>query len=311
MHTHTHAHSHAQLSPPPGPRAHEGRRLKIVLGLVVGYMVAEVIGALVTGSLALLADAGHMLSDAAALGLSLFAHWVAKWPPTPLRSYGYHRAEILAALANGASLVGIAVAILVEAAHRLGSTAEVQGAPMLGIAAGGLAVNLLCLWLLRPASGGSLNARGAWLHLLTDALGSVAAVAAGALIWARGWHWADPAASAGIALLVLASAWQLVKEAVAVLMESAPAHLDPRRVRAAIARLPGVAGVHDLHVWTITTGRDSLSAHVVPAPGSSAEDLLGRIRGALAADFGIRHVTIQIEPVACEGCGACEGDGHM
>jgi cobalt-zinc-cadmium efflux system protein len=270
-------------------------RLALTLVLAAAYMVAEAVGGWLTGSLALLADAGHMLSDVAALGLSLFCMSMARRPPTSKRTYGYHRMEILAALANGAALVTISAFVLAEAVQRLRQPAVVDAPAMMGIAVGGLLVNLAGLWILRRGRDESLNVRGAWLHVLTDALGSVQAIAAGLLIWAFGWQWADPAASILISLLVVYSAWSLLKEATAVLMESAPAHMDVDEMRDAMMGVPGVLEVHDLHVWTITSGRESLSAHVVVEEGRYNCDLLSEIRSALHERFGIHHMTVQIE----------------
>ncbi len=275
-------------------------RLAWTLGLAAAYMVAEAVGGWLTGSLALLADAGHMLSDVAALGLSLFCMSMARRPPTSKRTYGYHRMEILAALANGAALVAISVFVLAEAVQRLRQPTAVDAPAMMGIAVGGLLVNLAGLWILREGRSDSLNVRGAWLHVLTDALGSVQAIAAGVLIWALGWRWADPAASVLIALLVIYSSWSLLKEATAVLMESAPPHMDVDQMRDAMMCVPGVLEVHDLHVWTITSGLDSLSAHVVVEEGRFNCDLLAEIRAALHDRFGIHHMTVQIETEAFE-----------
>lgn len=272
------------------------RRLTAVLALVCVYMLAEVAGGLWTNSLALLADAGHMLSDAAALGLSLFALWIAERPPDARRTYGYYRMEILAALANGAALVAVAVLVIVEAYGRLRQPPEVMGAAMMGIAVGGLAVNLASLKILGGGTQESLNVRGAWLHVLGDTLGSVGAILAGILIWAFGWNWADPLISALIAALIVYSSWRLLAESVSVLMESAPRGVDVDKVRDTLAAVPGVQGVHDLHVWTITSGMDSLSAHLVVADGRPDAEVLLEVRRLLAATFGIDHVTIQIEP---------------
>ena len=278
-----------------GGRGASRKRLAITLGLVSLYLVAEVVGGLLTNSLALLADAGHMLSDAAALALSLFAMWIAERPPTPRRSYGYYRTEILAALLNGATLVAISIFIFAEAWERFRDPPQVQGALMMGIAAGGLAVNLVGLWILNAGRSESLNVRGAWLHVLTDALGSVGAILGGLLIWAFGWAWADPAVSVLIGLLVIFSSWNLLKETVAVLMESAPAGLDVDQVRDAIVGLPGVTGIHDLHVWSITSGMVALSAHVRVADGHPVNAVLTAVRGRLQDGFGIDHTTIQVE----------------
>jgi len=278
------------------------KRLAVVLLLVGGYMVAEILGGLWTNSLALLADAGHMFSDAAALGLSLFALWFAGRPPSPRSTYGYYRMEILAAVANGAALVAVSILIFLEAYHRFRDPPQVQGAAMMGVAAGGLIVNLLGLSILGKGRQESLNFRGAWLHVLSDTLGSVGAIAAGGLIWGLGWTWADPAISVLIGLLIIYSSWRLLAESVAVLMESAPRGLDVDHVHRAMAGVAGVLEVHDLHVWTITSGMDSLSAHISAQEGRPHGALLGELRRLLHDRFGIDHVTIQIEPEDFEDC---------
>jgi len=278
-------------------RATNQKRLLLALLLAAGYMVAETVGGWLTHSLALLADAGHLLSDVGALGLSLFALWIAHRPPTSQRTFGYYRAEILAALTNGALLIAIAVIIFVEAYQRLRLPGgEVHGGPMLAVAAGGLVVNLLGLKILGHDRHQNLNMRGAWLHVLTDALGSVGAMIAAGLIWALGWYWADPVASALIGLLVIYSAWRLVGEAVQVLMEAAPHGIDVDKIRDAIMGVAGVLETHDLHVWTITSGLESLSAHVVIDDGQPHELLLTQLRTLLHQQFRIDHLTIQLEP---------------
>lgn len=272
------------------------KRLALTFFLAATYLIAEVIGGLLTNSLALLADAGHMLSDVAALALSYFAVWIADRPSPAEKTYGYHRAEILAALANGAGLVAISIYIFVEAFQRFREPPEVLGAPMMWIAVGGLLVNVLCLWILHSGRRESLNIRGAWLHVLTDAFGSVGAIVAGILIWQFDWKWADPAASVAIGILVVISSWRLLAESVSVLMESAPLGVDVDEIRTAILETPGVTGVHSLHVWTITSGLDSLSAHVVINEAQKHGDLLKQLRTMLHERFGIDHITIQIEP---------------
>ncbi|MFL6196373.1 MAG: cation diffusion facilitator family transporter, partial [Thermoanaerobaculia bacterium] len=203
-------------------------------------------------------------------------------------------------LANGATLVAISILVLIEAFHRFGQPNAVDARGMMGIAAGGLAVNLVALWILHAGRDENLNLRGAWLHVLTDALGSVQAIAAGVLIWAFGWQWADPAASVLIALLVIYSAWSLLKEATGVLMEAAPAHIDVGAVEEAMQGVAGVLEVHDLHVWTITSGMESLSAHVVVEDGRFDCDVLTEIRATLHERFGIHHITVQMETVTFE-----------
>ena len=295
-----HGHSHAHGSHHHGGLAANRRRLALTLALSVVYMLAEVAGGIASGSLALLADAGHMLSDAAALLLSLFALWIAQRPPTPKRTWGFYRTEILAALANGATLVGISIYVLIEAASRFRHPRPVEAPLMMGIAIGGLAVNLIGLRILSGGKSESLNIRGAWLHVLTDALGSVQAIAAGAVIWAFGWSWADPLASVLISLLVIYSAWDLLRETLGVLMEGAPGHIDVDEVRDTLCCLPGVVEVHDLHVWTITSGLESLSVHVVVGDEALHRDMLTQVRATLHNRFGIDHLTVQIEPVAFE-----------
>ena len=295
-----HEHHHAGHSHDHG-RGASRRRLTITLVLVVGYMVAEVIGGLLTHSLALLADAGHMLSDAASLALALFALWIAGRPSTPKRSFGYHRTEILAALANGATLLVVAVVIVLEAVERLRQPLLVEGRTMMLIAVGGLLINLAGLWVLSGSRGDSLNVRGAWLHVLADTLGSVQAIAAGALIWAFGWQWADPLASVLIALLVLWSSWSLLKDSLHILMEGTPSHINAAEVRRAIATVEGIREVHDLHIWTITSGFESLSVHA-RVSRRNRDSILGDIQRLIRERFSIDHSTIQLEGE--EGCEA-------
>src|SRR6266545_1583718 len=296
-HSH-HGHSHGHHS--HGGSVRNRRRLFFTLVLVSLYMVAEFAGGLVSGSLALLADAGHMLSDAAALGLSLFAIWISQRPPTPRRTWGYYRIEILAALTNGVALVVLSIFILREAVERFRAPSQVQAPLMMAIAAGGLLVNLVSLRILSGGWEENLNVRGAWLHVLTDALGSVQAILAGAFIWAFGWTWADSVASALISLLVIYSAWDLLRDTVGVLMEGAPRHIDVDEVRNCLMDLPCVLEVHDLHVWAITSGMESLSCHVVVEDGQSYCDALTEVRATLHGRFGIDHLTIQVEPVEME-----------
>jgi len=287
---HVHHHHHRDQA------AKNQRRLAIALVLAGGYMMAEVVGGWLTNSLALLADASHMFSDMAALGLGYFAVWFAGRTAPAHRTFGYHRVEILAALANGALLIAVAILISVEAFQRLGDPPKVEGPLMMTIAIGGLLVNLISLMILKGGRQESLNVRGAWLHVVMDALGSVGAIVAGVLISWFNWYLADPMASILLVMLVVYSAWHLLSEAVSVLMESAPRGIDVDQVRAAIVDLADVIGVHDLHVWTITSGFDALSAHVVISDGASHTDVLSRLRGRLHERFGIDHITIQIEP---------------
>jgi len=292
-HSQAHPHAHAQ-------RAHDQSRLAAVLVLSALYLVAEVLGGLFTGSLALLADAGHMLADVGALALALFAVWLADRPASAARTFGWRRFEILAALANGLVLALVAVGVAIEAIERVQAPRPVLGLPAFAIASGGLAVNLLGMALLRHGRERSLNLRGAWLHLMGDALGSVAAMAAGLAIWAFDWRVADPLASLAISGLVLRSAWALLRETVDVLLEAAPGHLDVDELRGTLVAEPGVVSVHDLHVWTITSGMVSLSCHVHSASGGDDHALLARLQGLLRQRFAIHHATIQIEPEGFE-----------
>ena len=285
---HTHTHHHASGA--------NQRRLLITLLLVGSYMIAEVVGGLLTNSLALLADAGHMLSDLAALGLSLFAIRLAQRPSNPRRSYGYYRAEILAALANGATLIALSIWIFIAAFQRLATPPEVRGFTMLWIAVGGLLINIASLWILHAGKDESLNVHGAWLHVVGDALGSVGTIVAAVLIWVFGWFWTDPLASVLIGLLIIYSSWALLMEAVSVLMQSTPRRIDPDRVQATMLAVPGVTAVHDLHIWSITSGLDSLSAHVEASPEVAYHDILSGIRSEVHSKFGIDHITIQVEP---------------
>jgi cobalt-zinc-cadmium efflux system protein len=270
------------------------------LGLVVVYMFAEIIGGWLANSLALMADAGHMLSDAASLAMSLFALWIAQKPRTDEQTFGYYRAEILAALVNGATLGAMSIYIFYEAFQRFGESPAVQGPLMMGVATGGLFINLAGLWILHGGKSDNLNIRGAWLHVLGDTLGSVGAIVAGALIWTVGWNWVDPVASIIIAVLILYSSWELLRETVAVLMQAAPGHIDVDEVRGAIIECEGVEEVHDLHVWSITSGMVSLSAHVVVDDVVEYAECLKNIRQMLDDEYGIGHTTIQIEPSGYE-----------
>ena len=270
-------------------------RLLTTLGVTAAFLVVEVLGAVWTGSLALLADAGHMLTDVAGLALALFAIWIAGRPPTPAKSYGYYRAEILAALVNALVLLAVAGAILVEGYRRLRAPPDVLGGPMLAIAVVGLAANLGCAWLLHAGAGTSLNVRGAYLHVLGDALSSVGVVGAAAVVVATGWTLADPLASVAIALIIVPRTWGLLRQAVNVLLEGTPTHLDLGEIEGAIRRVPGVRRVHDLHVWTLTSGREAMSAHVVVEDVGASDRLLRELHAVLHARFGIDHTTIQLE----------------
>ena len=287
---HDHGHSHRHDLSELGQR-----RLLIVLALTAVFMVVEFIGGWLSNSLALMADAAHMLSDVAALGLSIFALWFARRPATAAKTYGYMRAEILAALVNGAALVAIAVVILWQAYVRLRAPEAVEGGLMLVVAIIGFLVNVVAAVLLHGSSGHSLNVRGAYLHVLGDLLGSAGAILAALIILATGWLAADPVISAFVAVLILFGSWRLVKESVDVLLEATPTHIDLRAVRAAIARIEGVEDVFDLHVWTVTSGFIAMSGHVTIADLKDYSRILESIHTAMHTDFRIEHVTVQIE----------------
>lgn len=287
---HSHSHSHA-----PHSHNQSSRRLQIALVLTAAYMVAEAVGGYFTGSLALLADAGHMFTDVAALVLTLFAFRFAARPATSRKTYGYYRLEILAAFVNGVTLVLISLWIFYEAYERFFAPPPVKSLELIAIASGGLIINLICAWLLHSEHQENLNIRGAWLHVIGDALGSVTAIVAGFLIFAFGWSWADPLCSVLIALIIIWGAWSLIKESVDILLEGTPAHINIAAVEEAILETEGVSAVHDLHVWTISSGRDALSAHIVYEESFGQTTLLKALRQKLHDAFGIDHLTIQME----------------
>jgi cobalt-zinc-cadmium efflux system protein len=277
-------------------RAEEVGAVRSGIGITAALCVAELVGGWVTNSLALMTDAAHMFTDVAALGLTLFALWVGARRATETKTFGYYRAEILAALVNGVALWVIVVFILAEAWRRLHDPPAVAGRGMLVLAVAGLAVNGVVALRLRAHRHHSLNLRGAYLHVISDLLGSLGAVVAAAVILLTGWTVADAVASALIAVLILVGSWSLVSEAVDVLMEAVPAHVDVEALRRSLERIPGTDEVHDLHVWSLTTGRYALSAHAVVAVDHVDDDaILAAMADVCARDFHIDHVTIQIE----------------
>lgn len=284
-----HNHSHAESTHKrTGP-------LKVALTLTFLYMFAEAIGGWLTNSLALIADAGHMLTDVAALSLTLGAIWFASRPATPRKTFGYYRLEILAAFVNGIALVLLSIWIIYEAVERWQSPPEVAGLNMTLIAAGGLVVNIIAAKLLHSGHKHDLNMRGAWLHVMGDLLGSATAIVAGVLIIAFGWFWADPVCSVLISLIIIFGSWRLIMESVNVLLEGTPAHINLSAVETTIRETDGVGGVHDLHVWTISSGKEALSAHIRHDESVAHSDLLARVRDRLHERFGIDHLTIQME----------------
>jgi cobalt-zinc-cadmium efflux system protein len=273
------------------------RALAVVLALTAGFTVVEIVGGLLTGSLALLADAGHMLSDNLSLGLALFAAWLATRPATPEKSFGYRRAEILAALANGMTLVAISIWVFVEAFSRLREPTEVLGTPMLAVAALGLLVNLIGAAILYRSGGDSLNVEGAMRHVLADALGSVGAMAAATVIILTGWRYADPLISIAIGFLILGSSWKLLKDSTNILLEATPRNLNAEDVGRKMVAAEGVVEVHDLHIWTITSGFPALSAHVLVGRDEDCHARRRELETLLANDFGISHTTLQVDHV--------------
>ena len=282
-------------------------RLRLVLVLTAVFMVVEAVGGWISGSLALLADAGHMLTDVGALGLSLVTAWIAQRPAGESKTFGYLRWEILAALVNGAALFGIAALIVVEAVQRLQDPQPIRTGLFLAVAAAGLVVNLVSLLVLHGVRDGSLNVRGAYLHVMGDALGSVGALLAAAIIAVTGWTLADPIVSVLLSLLILLGAWRLVRESTDILLEAAPSHVSIPEVQRRMLGVPGVVAVHDLHVWTVTNGMVAMSGHAVVPDLVAHPGVLDGIRTEMAG-MGIHHVTVQIEVQdGCEGCAATAG----
>ncbi len=276
-------------------RGADRRALMVVFALTAGFMVVEAVGGLVTGSLALLADAGHMLSDAFSLGLALFAVWLAGRPATPNRSFGYKRAEILAALANGTTLVAISIWIFVEAYQRLWEPPEILGGWMLAVATLGLLVNVAGVLILSRSGGESLNLQGAMRHVLADVLGSAGAIVAALVILTTGWRYADPLISALIGLLVLASSWRLLRESTNILLEGTPRGIDAEDVGRKMAGAPGIQEVHDLHIWTITSGFPALAAHVLVGHDEDCHARRRELEDLLKHEYGIEHTTLQVD----------------
>ena len=278
-----------------------GRPLKITLGLVLLIMIAEIIGGVFSNSLALLSDAGHMLTDALALGLSLFAINLARRPATTTKTFGYHRAEIMAALANGTVLVLVSVIIFYEASRRFMEEPTVKSPLMLIVASIGLAANLIGLYLLRKGSRSSINIKAAFWHVIGDTLSSVGVIIAGIIIYFTGWYVADPILAVVIGIVILWGAIRIVKESVDILLESVPPHIDVKEVVTAVKGIPGVEGLHDVHIWTITSGIYALSAHLDIADQTVSQscDILTTVNEVLAKEFNITHTTLQLE---CESC---------
>ena len=307
-HDHSHAHSHGDAAKGQGAHGHDHshgastRALAWSLALTAIILVAEGVGGWISNSLALLADAGHVLTDAGALALSLFVVWLARQQGSSAKTYGYLRWEILAALINGATLLLISVWIVVEALMRFRHPEPVQGGLMLVVALIGFCINGVAVWLLHGVREGSLNVRGAYLHVLGDMLASGGTVVAALIIRATGWLGADPVASLVTTVLIMAGAWRLVRESVDVLLEAAPAHIALDAVRTRLEAIAGVESIHDLHVWTVTSGMVAMSAHAIVRESSDHQTVLEQAHDLLQT-MGIQHVTIQLE---CEEMSARE-----
>jgi cobalt-zinc-cadmium efflux system protein len=289
-HKHSHGHSHVE----------NGRRLGWAALLTAGFMVAEAAGGILSGSLALLADAGHMLTDAASLGFAWFAFRLARRPADAQRTYGFHRLQVLAAGANGLTLVFIAFAILYEAMHRLNEPMPVLAGPMLAIAVGGLLVNVLAFYVLHGAERDNLNIRGALLHVVGDLLGSAATIVAALVILWTGWTPIDPLLSVAVALLILRSAWFIVRDAGHILLEAAPAHIDVRVLKQEVlAAVPGVEDVHHVHAWSLTQDRIMVTLHARVSEAAQGDHITSAIKTFLRQRHGIEHATVEIEREAC------------
>lgn len=276
-------------------RSAGSRALIVALVLAASVLVAEVVGGVLTNSLALLADAGHMVSDVLAVSMALFALWVARRPASAQQSFGYQRAEVLAAAANGGALVLVAAFICWQAVKRFADPPDVDSGPMLAVAAAGLVANVGSAYILYPQQANSINVRGAFYHVIGDLLGSIGVIIAGVVMLATGWFLADPLAGMAIALLILLGAVRLLRESLAVLLEAVPDHIDMREVEVALTGTPGVAALHDLHVWTVTSGLVALSCHCELTGDRDSDQVLAELCDMLHERFAIHHVTIQPE----------------
>lgn len=271
------------------------RALQFACAATLVFSLVEFVGGKLAHSLALIADAAHMVSDAGALGLAFFAAWIAAQPATRKMSYGFHRVEILAALANGVGLVTVAIFLTKEAFQRLANPHEIRSLLMLGIGGLGLLFNLVIVAFLRRFANENLNMRSAFYHVMTDLLGSVGVVIAGIVIWKTRWLYADPLVSFGIAALIVWGAWRILKDGVEILLEAAPSRVDMARLESRLLSLNGVEGICDLHVWTISSGKEALSAHLGIHSTANPSALLLEVNAILGCEFGIHHTTIQLE----------------
>ena len=293
--SHTHSHGHAHAHGHDHDHAVGKRRLKFVLALTAVFMIIEFAGGILANSLALIADSAHMLTDVGALGLSLFVLWFSRRPASTAKSYGYLRLEILAALLNGSVLIVLSLAIFWQAWQRIRAPEVIEGPLMLGVAVAGLIVNIVAAFTLHASAEHNLNVRGAYLHVLGDLLGSVGAIAAAIIIMLTGWFPADAIISGFVGLLILVGSWKLVRESVDILLEAVPRHIEIGAVRKAICAIPGVDEVHDLHVWTLTSGFLAMSGHAVVRHPEHNQRVLRDINDCMRQAFGITHVTVQLE----------------
>jgi len=295
MHDHEHAHGAASV------REKGVSSMLVVLGITSAYMLVEVLAGFYTGSLALIADAGHMLGDVASLILALVAFWFSSKPPNLIKTYGYYRTEIFAALINGIVLVGISLFIVWEAYRRLSDPPAVIGAPMLVVGLLGLVVNLASAKLLSHSASENLNVKAAYLEVLSDLMATAGVLVAAVVVLLSKWYLVDPIVSGAIGLMILPRTWSLLAECTHILMEGAPGHVDLAGLRAAMLAVPGVVDIHDIHVWTITSGLDAMSGHVTIDKDSPADTVLSEITTIAQEKFGLRHTTVQVEQVECKG----------
>ncbi|MEW6057720.1 MAG: cation diffusion facilitator family transporter [Bdellovibrionota bacterium] len=297
-HSHSHSHSHGHHH--THTHAHENKsKLLWVLVLTGVFLIVEIIAGLSSKSLALLADAGHMVTDFGALGLALFGIKIAERPANPQRTYGYYRAEILAALANAILLVGIGGYIFYEAFQRFRNPIAVDSHTVLWVSVLGLGVNMAGIFLLRRGAEHSLNLRAAYLEVFSDAIASLGVIVSAAIVYFTGWSYADSIVSLGIAVFILPRTWRLLSETVGVLLEGTPSDVDIGALRSSIATLPGVAGVHDLHVWALSSGINAMSVHVVLNPGENHDEILKRVQKHVVSSHKIKHATVQVESLGC------------
>lgn len=293
-HAHEHAHSHSHGHVGHSHHHFQGEAPQVIFRAIlvtVVFMAIELIGGWYANSLALVSDGAHMLTDVGAMLLSLFALWVARRPSTPTMSFGYHRAEILGALVSGLMIWLISGVLVYEAILRMSSPPEVEGPIVFVVATIGLIANLLSMWMLNKARHHNMNVRAAYLHLLSDSLGSLGAIIAGAILWFTDWKIVDPIVTIFFAILMLFSSWSLIKEAVGVLMESTPNHIDPKQITKDLLAIPQVEEAHDLHIWTVSSGRLALSVHLI----SPSSEVLLAANELLEKKYEIRHTTIQVE----------------